>query len=241
MTWRDAALAHAQAEFPREACGLVVATTEGEMYRVCRNLATEPDRFILAPDDYAAAEDAGVVLAVVHSHPNASAAPSPADRVFAERSGLPWHIVGLPSGVWAEYRPTGAPEPLLGRAFVHGVLDCYSLIRDGLSELHGVVIPDFERSDNWWRQGGDLYRQHYAEAGFTELAVGAALQPGDVLLMQIHSNVPNHAGLYLGDGAMLHHLARRLSCRETYGGYWLDHTTHRLRHRDLQQGASNGR
>ncbi|MFP3822548.1 C40 family peptidase, partial [Bacillus sp. SIMBA_008] len=73
---------HAAAEYPRECCGLVIAGADGERYIPCRNTAATPsEHFRLPAEDYAAAEDQGRVLALVHSHPNAPAVPSDADKV----------------------------------------------------------------------------------------------------------------------------------------------------------------
>lgn len=59
---------HALAEYPRECCGLVIREGRKEVYVPCRNTASTPsEHFRLAPEDFAAAEDRGQVLAVVHT------------------------------------------------------------------------------------------------------------------------------------------------------------------------------
>ena len=67
----DAIMAHAAAEYPRECCGVVVQKSRVQRYIPCRNLATDPtEHFHLSPEDYAAAEDWGTVIAIVHSQRN---------------------------------------------------------------------------------------------------------------------------------------------------------------------------
>jgi cell wall-associated NlpC family hydrolase len=137
--------------------------------------------------------------------------------------------------------------PLLGRQFFHGVLDCYTLIRDWYEREAGIALPDFERSDDWWTKGQDLYMQGFAAAGFARIPDGAELRAGDVILMAVRAPVANHAGIYLDTralaeapdlhrvpNAMLHHLYGRLSERVVFGGYWRETTRAVVRHRDFQ-------
>lgn len=229
MNWRDAAIQHATQELPREACGLVVIIKGRKRYWPAKNLAVGTDQFILAPEDYAAADDAGDVVAIVHSHPNLPCAPSQADMVSCEASGLPWHIVSVPAGQWHYMEPTGYQAPLVGREWSHGVLDCYSLIRDWYAQERGLQLPDFARRDEWWLRGENLYLEHFSEAGFIQIDP-ADIEPGDGILMRVASPVTNHGAVYLGDNRIIHHVQNRLSCRDIYSDFWRDRTTHVLRH-----------
>lgn len=106
-------------------------------------------------------------------------------------------------------------------------MDCYTLIKDWYERERGVVLPDFERHDNWWNDGhSNLYMDHFREAGFEPVGQYPELEVGDVILMQIRSKngVPNHAGVYVGDGMILHHMYGRLSCKAIYGGILRDYT-----------------
>jgi proteasome lid subunit RPN8/RPN11 len=230
LVTKQQALHHAQIEFPRESCGLVVIIKGKEHYRPCRNLAERHTQFILDPKDYQLCEDEGDITAVVHSHPNLSAKPSQADLVGCEFSGLPWYIVSLPSGIWERIEPTGYQAPLIGREFTHGVLDCYSLVQDFYREKFNIELPNYDRADEWWKKGQDLYMVHFQEAGFDPIDA-SEIQAGDVLLMQIHSKVVNHAAIYLGGDLMLHHAMNRLSCREVWGGWWKKNTRLVVRYR----------
>ncbi|MEV8518677.1 C40 family peptidase [Dyella marensis] len=242
-TTMDAARAHAAAEYPREACGLVVIEKGKERFWPCRNMATDAtEHFVLHPEDYAAAEDAGEVVSVVHSHPDAASRPSEQDRAMCEVSGLPWYIIGMPDGKpndMLRLNPAGYVPPLVGRPFVHGLLDCWTLCRDWYAMEWGLALPSPPRADGWWDDGqSNLYGDAaLVGAGFRVVwrkgeSTAPPLQRGDLILMQVRSRnlVPNHAGVYLGDGNMLHHMHSRLSCREVFGGYWLETAVLAARH-----------
>jgi len=240
-TTLQAIQAHAVAEYPRECCGLIVAIEGHEHYLPCRNLAGTPsEHFRLPAEDYAVAEDKGEVLALVHSHPDAAATPSDADRVMCEHSGLTWHIVSVGQvdgeapecGDLQTIQPNGYVAPLVGRQFAHGVLDCYSLVRDFHARELGISLSDYTRDDDWWDKGQDLYSLERLHAEGFDLIEGEP-QRGDMILMQIRSPVTNHAGVYLGEGQMLHHLHGRLSEAVPYGGMWAERTRCIVRHREV--------
>jgi cell wall-associated NlpC family hydrolase len=235
--WAD----HVGREAPREACGVVIKLPEGILvYIPSPNLAQGEagcDRFMLDPAVMAAAQDVGELVAVLHSHPHADANPSEADLVMCNETGVSWAIMGWPSEVVKLAHP-GYIAPLEGRSFSHGILDCYTLIQDYYQRILGLSLPRFERPDDWWEPKPDrpalnLYRDHFAEAGFVQINGQPRLHDG--LLMQVRANVENHAAVYLGEGKMLHHLYGRPSTKDVWGGYWQRHTTAVLRHRSLLQ------
>lgn len=229
-TIKQQILQHAQAEQPKECCGLVCVVKGRRRYFPCRNLAATPDEhFILDPLDYANAEDHGEVVAVVHSHPTTNPKPSEADLVACEKTGIPWYIINPRTEEWGFCKPSGYQLPYVGRVFAHGVVDCYSLCRDWYAREWGLQLNDYDRRDQWWENGENLYLENFEKEGFRQIP-RTELERGDALLMQLASPVPNHAAIYLGDQQVLHHVQGRLSSRDVYGGYYWKNTACALRH-----------
>jgi proteasome lid subunit RPN8/RPN11 len=109
--------AHAAAEEPNEACGLLAFRNGvAERYIPCINEAQSPYRFELKPQDpmdfYL--EDDGYELAVFHSHPTDSARPSKTDIAnIGLWQSRPYLILSRPTGELAAWRiEKGAVEPL---------------------------------------------------------------------------------------------------------------------------------
>jgi len=227
---RQQILDHAKAEDPREACGLIAVVKGRRRYFPCKNLADTPDEhFVLDPASYAEVEDQGEIVAVVHSHPISAPIASQADRVACERSGFPWYIVNPKAETFGYCEPVGYKAPLVGREFVFGILDCYTLCQDWYAENMGLTLSDYERRDKFWERGENLYLDNFHKEGFRVVSFDN-LQPGDAILMQLQSPLPNHAAIYLGDQQIIHHVQGRLSSRDVYGGYYAKNTAKVLRH-----------
>ena len=244
--------AHALRSYPQECCGLVVLTEQGQKYIECHNSAEKgKDSFRISAEERSYAEDQGEVIALAHSHPDWVNTPSEADRVACEASELVWAIVSVNDGIVSEpfyLKPQGSVAPLIGREFFHGVLDCYSLIRDYYLREHDIFLLDFEREDGWWEKDQELYLDNFEKAGFRRLLPEEEIAESDVIVMSVRSSKANHAGVYIGQrrlkecphlarvpNAMLHHIYGRLSERAVYGGYWQDQTRAVLRHKCLEK------
>jgi proteasome lid subunit RPN8/RPN11 len=97
----DAAIAHARETAPAECCGMLLGTPDVVMEaRPARNLATDPNRFLIDPKDHidARREARARALDVVgfyHSHPHSAAVPSQTDLAEASYPDHLYLIVGL--------------------------------------------------------------------------------------------------------------------------------------------------
>lgn len=225
-------LAHAKAQAPRECCGMVLNVRGKLKYHACRNDSGDPDKFIIHVEDYIAGCDRGRLVAIAHSHTFTAPTPSVADRVQCEQTKTPWIIINPTTEEYTVTVPSGFKLGLYEREFVHGIIDCYTFAKDYYAEL-GIVLPDFEREDDWWYKGKNLYVDNFQAAGFVQVPA-EALRDHDALLLRVYdSSVPNHSAIYLGHGLIGHHMYKRLSCRDVYIQFYRDRTTHTLRHKDL--------
>lgn len=228
-----AIMAHAAAEYPRECCGVVVRKgTRGMEFIPLRNTHPDPENyFTLDRNEYERVYMDRDVIRIIHSHcgDGAAAIFSEADKASCNETGITFGLVALPAGEYAELEPQ-LDRPLIGREFVVGVQDCYSLVM-AWHRKHGIELKDFRTPYPWWERGEDRFTpENFAAAGFVQCDP----QPGCMLVMQVQCDVANHCGILLPSGEILHHLFGRPSGRDAYFGSWLEKVNrYCVRHKDL--------
>jgi cell wall-associated NlpC family hydrolase len=121
---------------------------------------------------------------------------------------------------------------LVGREYAYGVLDCLSIVYDYYLKVLGITLPKRDKDDFAWYKEQNLIVARYKDYGFEQVCEPIL---HDVIVMYNGSEIPNHFGVYLGNGKMLHHVQGRLSSRDAYGngGIWDKNTWGYLRHLDL--------
>lgn len=242
---KDAMLNHAAACYPNEACGYII----NRQYVRCTNVHDNPDKqFKIGHKDVVRCEQLGAIEAVVHSHPNGSSKPTTYDLMQMSMGVVPWVIVAYPEIDIKVHAPKAYKAPLINREYIHGVLDCYSIVRDYYARELDIQLDNFERQDKWWESAAnsDLYVDNFASQGFVQVD---SLQRHDVILCRVQpTEHVNHALIYLGDDGsltseqseaaigqhlVLHHPYRRRSRREIYGRVWQERKAIIVRHKSL--------
>ena len=218
--------ADAEARYPEECCGIV--TQAG--YEPQPNLADDPQMHFRMSNEVAARIAEGEVLAVVHSHNERGLDhPSAEDQRQCLDMAIPWGVVLVRDGVAGEPFFWGEgvePPPIMPRDYrpgpsgTDGRGDCFALVRDWYAQERGLFIPDVPRTGDWEDEMPEAFVEGCIRVGFTQVGE-ADIEPGDGLLFSIQTSrrIPNHCGVYLGEGLFLHHLRNRLVQREGLG-FW---------------------
>lgn len=225
--------------YPNEACGFVVVTdAKRPMFIECENVAEDPScNFMILPSEYVRASKLGKVSAVWHTHVDMAPSASQPDIVGCEATGTPWFIMSVykSGGDYCfspleKVEPSGYQAPYLSRPYVEGCFDCYSLVRDYYFREYKVTLRDYPRFEDDGSRGRKKFSERWENEGFI-LLVDQEPTEGDVFLVQVNTETPEHIAVYVGDDKILHHCHGRLSRHDIYSGFWKFHTTHHLRHR----------
>ena len=220
MTWKDDFIKYAEEKAPDEACGLVAIIEGKKIFWPCKNIAEDQfEFFALDPEDWAECEDnGGEILGVVHSHPVGSSEPSDGDRASSEYVGYPYHIYSIEHKSWSIVKPSGWKAPsLIGRKWVWGQQDCWTVICDWFKETKNIDIPYWNRPKSIKSfLNSPEFQYALPKLKFEKQKTTNNLKKGDVLLMVGPREKLSHVALYIGDQLILHHEANKLSCRELY-------------------------
>jgi proteasome lid subunit RPN8/RPN11 len=135
--------------FPRECCGLIEGTRQDAEARAvalhpARNIATNADRFEIAPEDHFAAlktarANGRDVIGCYHSHPGGKAAPSATDLAGAGEGDFLWLIASL----------SARDAPVTFAAFVYSAAGFFPANLSGaLGALGADLVTSSEKARN---------------------------------------------------------------------------------------------
>lgn len=205
--------------WPNEA---IVAIWPDGSWREFVNVHPDPtSAFALSHDDNALLLGKRPAL-FLHSHPHGSAEPSDRDTESQIATGWTWGIVAVHANqlgvtnvcypeIWGPEKPI---EPLLGRSYLWGVRDCWTLCEDyyGATGRRLDPIPRVREpcAHHHHARGQDPFRYWPSRLGFRPVERHQR-QHGDLAVMFWNSPLANHCAIYLGEGKYLHQLSERHS------------------------------
>lgn len=121
--------------------------------------------------------------------------------------------------------------PFVGRPFLHGLLDCYTLIRDYYRRNFNILLPtNMQRNWEWWTEGSNLYVDNAGQYGFEQVN---EIKAHDIIVMSLNSPVPNHGAVYVGNNKVMHHVAGRFSTIEDLKAIYKHSISVIYRHKDV--------
>ncbi len=220
MKFLDEIQEHFEKEYPREACGILGVVKGKKKWFPCTNIAPDDEDFIIDSDEYLKISRTSDITAIVHSHPDAPAAASEADKKYCNALGIPYYIFSYPEMDLNIISPNKNVTELYGREYEFGVTDCFEALRDYLEQQNIIIPARLMFEDNWWEKGLDYFTEEVIKDWSHYPVELSDIEPNDVLVFKIGADKNNHCGVYLGDDIFYHHAYNRLSCRESLYPIW---------------------
>jgi proteasome lid subunit RPN8/RPN11 len=212
---------HFESEYPREGCGVIAVSKGKSSWIPCENIAEDDEDFKFSSKEYLTIRRTYDIIAIIHSHPDASAKPSDHDKNVCNALGIPYYIFSYPNMDLEIYTPEDYKKPLIGREYQFGFSDCFEAAKDWYEENGYSIGFRDSYEDDWWHKGLDYFTEDaILERGFVPTDIP---EKGCLLLFKVEAPVANHCGVYLGNDIFFHHADKRLSCRENLYPFWIKH------------------
>ena len=207
--------------YPHEA---VMAYWADGSWQEFANVHSKPKGAWMVSEADEAHLEANPPLVLVHSHPSGCAEPSDLDTLQQIKSGYVWAVMAVQGdGTTPDscgelnYWGDGAPHaPLLGRTYLWGVRDCYTVVQAFFAQ-HGIHIPAVPRirnalsyppSHKW---AFDPFGYWIGKQGLWREIDAWDAEPGDVLTYRLSHHFHDHCAVVLGEGKYLEQRGDRLS------------------------------
>jgi proteasome lid subunit RPN8/RPN11 len=196
---------HFDKEYPREGCG-VLAVQKGKLkWFPCTNVAEDNEDFVINSAEYLKLSRTSDIVGIVHSHPDADCTPSESDIKYCNALGIKYYIFSYPEMELYTLEPTHNIKELYGREYEFGVADCFEAMRDYLASQQIQIKPRLLFEDDWWKKGLNYFTDEVVKDWGFKPVLLSEIQPNDMLVFNVFSDVPNHCGVYLGNEIFYHH------------------------------------
>lgn len=198
-----------------EICGLIIFTEKGLEIEKCKNDSSQKfGSFQLNVKDYLKCSLKGEIIGVFHGHPQGSTNLSELDKINLNGHNLKFLIYSIKEDSFMEHEPSDYQSPYIGREFIWGKQDCFSLISDYYKKELNINLKNYlidRNSKIFEKVGGFEFKNHeneYNKHGFTkicnEITENTKLIKNDLLIIKNDKNIAGHAAIYLDGGKILH-------------------------------------
>lgn len=219
-------------QYPNEACGVI----SNDTFYPIKNISETPElSFKMDPIELLVHQKQYEIEYIVHSHTYTQdrkplfdlhpCTPSQSDYVFQQMNKVPWLIYASEGENVTQpviLDPSNTQRELTGREFIFYINDCYSLVRDFYFQKLNILLEPHSTDWTWEPQYDDnnepipttaatsnCYEKFFKDWGFEKVQM-EEIKYGDVIIMSILGDC-NHAGVYIGDSLLLHHITKRKS------------------------------
>lgn len=223
----------------QESCGLVLFNEKTFKFDVfpCKNKAQDKNNnFIISPQDYLRCASLGKITACYHSHNDDNIDFSEIDKQNSNKYNIFYILYNTKFDIFKFYQPNSEKNNYIGRPFLLGKLDCFTLAQEYFlkEENINIYVPSDHQYPKALTDIKGLYEDHFESQGFIRLDKNIELKKSDAIMM-IFSNIsetyPTHVAMYIGDNLILHQPYNAFSCVNLYSSAWKKHTSYILRHR----------
>lgn len=128
-----------------ERCGVIVGSRGDVVAIPCKNISPNPsDHFVISPIDLAEIRKTSTLLGYYHSHLNDHQYElSKYDRLVSSRLNLYSIIYSIKTDTFNDFQPHANDFiSYLGRPFITGIFDCYTLIQDYYKHEFNIKLTD---------------------------------------------------------------------------------------------------